>query len=925
MTSKSVGGFNSLTSKARLFFSFGLRAAYLCLILLFFTIAQGQEAGLLLIGNIEVKVDGQPAAPEMRQLIPLSKGEPFSFFLIRQVIERLYLTKLFSNIQVFSDGQNPVNLTFYFERQLYLRQVNFNVEGGLSAELLRSEVKSLREGEPFDEGLLEAGKSEIIDILKREGFFNPDLQVIPTKLPSGGLVDLDWKINPKERLKIQGLVWKGDGEKVSPKDKGRLVSLIKDNYSPRQLEAECLALQQALRRKGFSRAEVSYFATLDEAAQEVALEINVQLHEKVIIEFRGAKVPLSLVTPLWEERVFEEWALSEGEARVLRYLRRKGYFEAQIKSSLEKNEAELRVTYTLELGPKRRLRSVIFSGLNQFSEERLRQALGLNDRTPFAAVIDGERLYDLPKEIEAFYQMNGFPQVRVWLELDKKENEVIARLNVDEGNRETIGEISFNPHLSFSAEQLRGLISSQPGGPYYSPQVKLDRQRLIEFYQRQGFRGTSVSVEEKVIQPNVYSLLFKIEEGRRYRLRRIFFSGTVTTKEATIRKELRIKEGDWADENLIQESKRNLERLGIFASVQVEEIPAWRDELDLVFRFHEGERNLASVGLGLETKSEPRGFEVWNNVLRLRGTAEIVRTNLLGDASQLSFVSQMSLKETRGVVSWEQPYFFGVPFRGYMNIWLEREERVSFGFDRRGVSLTGIKALSGDLMTVMTFRYARTVLTHLEITESEVDRQFFPFSSTSFSSSLIRDRRDDSFNPQKGYFASAVLEWAFPLFRAEAEFLKAFIKYQRFFSLAPRWNLATTFRLGLGRGRIPIHERFFAGGSNSFRGEEFDALGPKDAFSGKPVGGKALILFNFEFSLPLLASLPNLSATIFYDSGNVFSKRSQFNLASMHNALGFGLRYRTPLGPLRLELGWNLSELERKAKPLLFLTIGQVF
>jgi outer membrane protein insertion porin family len=329
--------------------------------------------------------------------------------------------------------------------------------------------------------------------------------------------------------------------------------------------------------------------------------------------------------------------------------------------------------------------------------------------------------------------------------------------------------------------------------------------------------------------------------------------------------------------------------------------------------------------LGLETKSEPRSFEVWNNVLRLRGTAEIVRTNLLGDASQLSFVSQMSLKETRGVVSWEQPYFLGFPLRGYMNIWLEREERVSFGFDRRGVSLTGIKALSGDLMTVMTLRYARTVLTHLEITESEVDRQFFPFSSTSFSSSLIRDRRDDSFNPQKGYFASAVLEWAFPLFRAEAEFLKTFIKYQRFFSLAPRWNLATTFRLGLGRGRIPIHERFFAGGSNSFRGEEFDALGPKDAFSGKPVGGKALILLNFEFSFPLLASLPNLSATIFYDSGNVFSKRSQFNLASMHNALGFGLRYRTPLGPLRFELGWNLARLERKAKPLLFLTIGQVF
>jgi outer membrane translocation and assembly module TamA len=124
---------------------------------------------------------------------------------------------------------------------------------------------------------------------------------------------------------------------------------------------------------------------------------------------------------------------------------------------------------------------------------------------------------------------------------------------------------------------------------------------------------------------------------------------------------------------------------------------------------------------------------------------------------------------------------------------------------------------------------------------------------------------------------------------------------------------------------IPIHERFFAGGSNSFRGERFDELGPVDEDSLKPIGGESLLLFNLELTFPLLSSLKHLRAAVFYDVGNVFEKSDDLSLKSLENAVGFGIRYRTPLGPVRLELGWNLNVPEAERNALFFITIGNVF
>ena len=536
-------------------------------------------------------------------------------------------------------------------------------------------------------------------------------------------------------------------------------------------------------------------------------------------------------------------------------------------------------------------------------------------------------MYELLKETESLYRTSGFRETKVTLNFMKLQNAVKPIINIEEGQQDIINQIFLEGSRSYPDEQLLMEIDSSEGGAFFQPNIQRDLDRLENFYMNQGFRDSSVRAVVRQGEEGNYSIRFQIDEGRKVFVDNIIISGNEVTRKNIILRELLIREGDFAFYDLIIATKRRLEGLGIFTQVKIEEIPVSPDHINLIINLIEGQRNYASLGLGIETKNVPKSFAVWDYVVRPRGTAELIRSNIFGSAAQLSLVGQVSIREQRAVASWEQPYFLGIPTQLFVNAWLEREERESYSFERSGLSFSMFHSLSEkeEMVLLTTMKYARTTLFELWVSESEVDRQHFPFSTTSISGSFVWDKRDDPFNPERGFFLSSVLEWAYPLFHAESNYQRTFTKYQHYIPIISGVTFTTTTRLGLGRGRMPIHERFFAGGSHSFRGVVFDELGPQDPNSNNPVGGKAIVLFNFEMTFPILSKLENLFGTTFFDTGNVFERRKQVNFINFQNAVGFGLRYRTPLGPIRFELGWNLNAPPGRCKPLVFITIGNVF
>jgi outer membrane protein assembly complex protein YaeT len=881
-----------------------------------------------LISEIKLRIDEMPASPEMRSLIPMEEGEVYSLKKVSDSIRQIYQTGLFSDVRVLREGARDAKLTFLLTRKLLIRKIDFIGVSEIPRRKIVENLYALKLEGSYSEDNLGRAVEEIRDIMNRDGFFQAEIEPVVEQDPEAPQVDISFIIQSVKRYTVGKIDFTGDLVLSDLELHKKMRTKEGEEFIPSVLEADLGQIRQTYQDLDYQRAEVLVAEQrFDDAKEQVFFIIQILPQEKIEITVIGADIPLDLLKPIWEAQIFEDWGLREGDAKIINHLRKKGYIFATVNSSVQYEDNLMRVIHKVSPGEQYKIQKITFQGMEYFTADQLKEELMLTRSFPLFQKVDGARLYELPQEIELLYEEHGYSETHVELVFDREGNKLKPVLTVQEGNQDKIESISIQGETLFPEEILLEKIGGVEGGPFFQPDVQKDIERLKRYYLNQGVRGTEIVAVVGQVLDNLYSVRFEVEEGKKVKIENIVITGYKATKKNTISRELLVQEGDFARYDAIGETKRKLERLGIFTEVFIDEIPISSDRINLLIGVREGARNYASLGIGMETKSQPRTYAVWDYEFRPRGTAEVIRNNIFGTAAQASLVGQLSSRETRGVFSWKQPYFFGLPMETYFNAWLEKEARTSFTYEGSGLSLTTVKPLSQteNMDFLITLRYARRIITELEIEESEIDRRFFPFSTTAISGSYIWERRDDPFNPTRGFFFSSVLEWAFPYFGTESDFWKTFSKFQIFTPVVPNVTFGMTARVGLAKGRVPIHERFFAGGSNSFRGVAFDELGPKDPESGNPVGGKALFLFNLELTFPITPAFKNLYGTLFFDKGNVFGRRKQASLSGLRNAIGLGLKYKTPLGPVRLELGWNLNPAPGEKSLIGFITIGNVF
>ncbi|MBC7361576.1 MAG: BamA/TamA family outer membrane protein [Candidatus Aminicenantes bacterium] len=903
------------------------RTGWLRLFLLVFILTSSAFSARndLVISKITVLVDGQPGDETVNSLIGLKPGDPYSDFRLDQTLKQLMRTGFFSKAEIYrTEGPNP-ELTFNLTRNIFIRNIKISAPRNISRRI-SSELVFLKKGSILSESTRDKAIQEIEQILRDEGLFSPQVKFETRKVENSNLADVEIRLPGWKRLTIRQLVF--EGKNILPEDRLRKLLGLNpgDYYVPKKLVRGLAEIKKAYNKLGYQWAEVRLSQEKFEPEKGVVdLTVSLDPSVKIDIEITGANISPKLLQPVWEQKVFEEWALSEGEAILLKHLRKKGYIFATVRPKIKRSENELQVIYEVHKGARLKIKEIEFKGNVTFSAKYLKKTLGIGEKFLFLPYLDGQEIYDLPERIRLFYEEQGFSQAKVDLNFVRKDGSVTPVIYIEEGPRQIIRSLEIQGATTISPAEIISQLDSRPGKAYYKPTLQRDLEKINLIYLNKGFRGTQVSVEAVPDRENNFDVVIRISEGRRMKVDNIFISGNHLTDRKIILREIRLKAGDWAEYNRLLETKRGLDSLGVFSEVKLEELPSTENSVNLSIQVREGEQNFASLGLGVETREEARSIALWENDLRPRITAEYIRYNLFRNASQLSFVGQLSLVEKRLVATWQQPYIFGLKMRTYFSGYLEKEDRTSFSYERRGFSLSTMRNLPANFALLLAAGALRTKLTNLEISESEIERERLPYSIAYGSATFIQDRRDDTFNPQNGYFFSLALERAYPLLHTESNFIKLFAKFQYFYPLATNINFYTTLRLGLASGTVPIPERFFAGGSNSFRGEGFERLGPKDSESGLPLGGKAVFLLNMETKFLLLKKLPDLYGAIFYDVGNVYPEIKDFNFLDLSQAVGLGLRYRTPLGPVRFDMGWNLNPSQRRWKPLFFLTIGNMF
>lgn len=896
--------------------------------------APAQEPGPPVVARIVIQVDGRPGEAALRDLIPIEAGEPYSPRAVDQAVKVIFRTGLFSDVQVLRSGEERVELTFVLVRSLFVTDVKISGARVSSARLLDG-LSSLRPGSAFSEDRVPAAIEEVRRSLRAEGLFEAKVEADVRMNPRSSSAKLVFRVDSWKVYRVRSVALEGNVAETREILLRRLKCRPGDLYVPSRLARGLEDLTDFYAARGYRRADIHLAEeSFDESSGQVDLRIGIQAGERIRIEVRGARVPVRLIEPIWDDRIFEQWGLDEGEARILNHLRRKGYLLAAVASRIEKTEDELVVVHEVTRGDKYRVEKVEFSGLTAFSSDDLKVLMAVREGVPMFELLGYDRLFALPGDIEALYKENGFAEVQVRLEFVRQGTGTKAVYSVREGPQRRVASIRLEGVSLLAPEALLAELANKEGGPYFPPNVQRDVGLIESAYLDRGVRGTEVLPRAEMGDDHQVSLVYEIAEGQPFVIGSILVSGNIETKPRVINREILVAKGDVADQSRIQESRRRLERLGLFSEVRVEEIPTEPGREILVVTVREGEKNYAGVGLGFESRNRVSGsLATWPDEFRPRGTAEYIRSNVFGLGAQFGLVGQLSTVERRAVASWNQPYLFGLAMPTTLLAWAEREDRVSFKFDRRGVSLNTIKSLGAGRLLLASLSLTRTAIFDVSIEDppDDIDRRYLPYSAAMASVSVSWDKRDDTLNPVRGHYFSLVGEWGFPVFGMESDYQKVFLKTQIFRPLSPSLSLSLSGRLGIGRSLRNLPERFFAGGSNTFRGEEFDMLGPAEIGedgSQKPLGGEAVLLINTELVFPLVRSWRELRIAAFFDLGNVYGRLQDFRPLDLQGAAGAGIRYRTPLGPVRLEVAWKLWTFEstdRKGRPLFFLTIGNIF
>lgn len=893
--------------------------------------ARVQDAPADIVERVVVEVDGRPGEAGLLDLIPIRPGDPLEPRLVDQAVKQIFRTGLFADVRVERRGEGRIELVFVLVQNVFIDDVLFKGVK-VPAARLRDALVLLRPGSTLQEDRLGEAVEEVRRGLRQEGRFDATVTAEVRRKPGATTADLVFRVQDWKSFRVGGLEIEWKAEIPDRKLLKKMKTKVGDVYVPRRLESDLEALSTGLAKAGYRRAEVLLAGeTYDERRGRVDLVVEILPHERIVIEVDGARVPVRLLEPIWQERVFEAWGLAEGEARILSHLRRKGYLFAEVESRVEKGPNELRVVHDVAPGERSKVGGVEFRGLRAFSSVDMKNRLALREGIPLFSFLSYDRLFTIPREIEGYYKENGFADVQVSLELERREAAIQAVYDVREGPRTVIDDVRIEgAELVPPGDILAGILS-RPGGPYFPPNVQGDVTRIETAYLDRGVRGTSVVSRVEPAGEGRVAVVFEVDEGERVVIGNIFVAGNRRTKPRVIRRELRVEKGDAADYGGLQESKRRLESLGLFADVRVDEVQTGPGEEVVVVTVREGDDNYAGLGVGFESVRPVTGsMATWPDQFRPRLAGEYIRSNVLGLGAQLGVLGQIGEFERRAVVSWNQPYFLGLSMPTTLLGWAEREERTTFTLDRRGVSLSAVKPLTKARLLLGSLSLTRTAIPvyDLENPPEDIDRRFQPYSAAIASVSMSWERRDDTLNPSRGYFFSVAGEWGFPVFGMESDYQKVFFKAQAYQPLASTLFFGATARLGLGNGLRNLPERFFAGGSNTFRGEEFEMLGPIDESSLKPYGGEAVLLVNAEVSWTVFPSWKALQLAGFFDLGNVYAGLDSFRPFDLLGAAGAGLRYRTPLGPVRIELAWKLwgfDAQDRKGKPLIFLTIGPIF
>jgi outer membrane protein insertion porin family len=861
----------------------------------------------------------------LQPLLTIKKGDIFNHQHLRKSMENLYKIGSFDDIEtrVQKKGGKKVDIYFILPEKYILHSIKFrqvqkknNLIQVMPLTIfkkkdLKNAIFALREGSYYEEEKLGALVKEIKQYLNSRGYFNPTVTYEVIKDHRRFSVTIKLLITPRQQATVNQVNLSVNSEELNETIRHYFQSVEGNPYISDRFNQTVEKVKRFLKQKRYYFPEIEVEENfLNKAKSSLDLNIIVNAGSRYIFKFVGNRQKMDLISSIWEKKVFEKWAVRESKARILYHLKNKGYLDAVINSNIEEEGDVKTITFDIKKGKKYTLGKIYFQGNHHITKTELKKVIEIDD-------ITFERLHHvrldslwLDQEVlRLYYISRGFPYARISPLPKFRDNLADIYFVIDEGKKFTIDTILFSGIHFFTSQKLESLIQTRANGPYVQQTLYKDVEMLKRLYRSYGFDDIDIITE---VSPGTKkSILIRVNEGNAYRMGNLVVIGASAQQRKLIEKRFPLKKNLPFDQLKIDVFKNNIESSSIFNQFKIVRIHREPDIIDVIIRANPDRSIFYGFGIGWEESR--RGP---------RGTIEYQERNVFNTYSTFSAMLQLGTAEKRGLLSYDTPYFFKTDLNSSLKLWADNEIYPSYELYRFGIGETLIKRLTTNSYAMASLSWYRTTLDKLEITQQGIDQLDRPFDTTALNFSYVKEKRDDPFNPLKGSFFSSDLKIGLPIIEKGYSFIKFRWSYQQNLKISKNGTFTASIRNGIAAGDLSITERFFAGGSKTFRGTYKDQLGPMDPITGNPKGGNALFLFNFETTFPIqIIPISDLYYSFFADIGNVFWNLRDVRLDRLQSAVGFSLKYKTRMGPLRFDVAWDLGT----GEPKFHIGIGNVF
>ncbi len=645
--------------------------------------------------------------------------------------------------------------------------------------------------------------------------------------------------------------------------------------------------------------------------------VDFQGNKKIETDTLREKVTLS------PGAVANYFLIQDNVERIIAHYQSEGFWHVRVIPVIREVSGDaVAVTFQVDEGPKVKIKKITFQGNDSISSKKIRKVMKTGKWWIFSFLTgsgvyrEEVMKYDLEK-IKELYHSKGFIQVKISepeITLSPDGKKLFLHITLDEGDQFTVGRVEFSGNTVYGSTELYGHVETAAGEIFNRTAMRKDIDTILQLYTEKGYAMADinplvqVNAKEKRVNVN-----FSVHEGDIFRIGRIRIIGNERTRDKVIRREVRLDEGDVYNSRKIKRSYQRINNLNFFDSVDLNPKPLVREKLvDLDVTVKEKLTGMISLGGG------------YSSIDKFIVTGEITQTNLFGKGLYLKLRADLSALRANYYIKVTDPWFMDKPVAASFTVFNESFEFPNYDKRATGGSLGFGKELSEYVRGNITYKLENVDITDInEDASSIIKDQEGEKLTSSVDVSVWRDSRDNYLDPTTGskngvyttfagiggdnYFIKGLYDslWYYPF------------RWGTVFSVRGRVGYAT----GLGGKSLPLYERFYVGGIDTVRGLGFGEGGPRDE-TGEEIGGTRELIFNTELIFPLVEDI-KLKGVVFFDAGK--SADSWDEVVNLRTTTGFGVRWISPFGPIRLEWGYNISNREDEATNKIEFALGGVF